>query len=108
MAVNIEQELRTQLAAVEDKLAALGELTAQRDRIAATLKLLTGEITLEDVTKRSNRKSAVGGGGKTMSEMHKAKIKLSNLKRRLAETPKDADLKRKIGDIEALITSLSK
>ena len=53
-------------------------------------------------------KRGKGAAKGTMTEMHKAKIKLANLKRRLAENPKDAELKRKVGDIEALITSLNK
>ena len=44
MAVNLEQEIRSQLQVVDDKLAGLAELQAQKNRLEATLKLLTGEI----------------------------------------------------------------
>jgi hypothetical protein len=106
MAVNIEQELRTQLAAVDDKLAALGELQAQKAKLEATLKFLTGEISLDDV----KQKRGVKGGGTRGPQppMQKAKIALSKMKKKAAAEPKNAELQRKVKDLEALIVSLGK
>lgn len=106
MAVNLEQEIRSQLQVVDDKLAGLAELQAQKNRLEATLKLLTGEITLDQVMKPAGKKATAGGGGKPMSEIHKSKIALTRLRKKLEENPKDAELKRKVADLTALISSL--
>lgn len=109
MAVDIKAELERQLGTILEKIEALttqlAELEPEKVRIETTIGFLTGKYTVEDVTKKRGKGGAAKG---TMTEMHKAKIKLSNLKRRLAAEPKNADLKRKVGDIEALIASLEK
>ena len=111
MAVDIQRELESQLQAVNDKLASMSELVAQKARLEATLKLLTGEITLEQVMKPMAKKAAKAADDKPhreMSELHKSKIQLAHLRKKLEVEPKNAELKRKVGDLEALIKSLDK
>jgi hypothetical protein len=105
MAVNIEQELQSQLNALDDKLAGMAELQVQRERIANALGVLTGTMSVGTTTKA--KPNGTGAAPvKTMSDIHRAKIKLSNLKRRSIENPKDTELARKVADVEALISSL--
>jgi hypothetical protein len=103
MAVNIENELQSQLDTLNDKIAGLQELVAQRDRIQNTLGVLRGTLT---VTAVKAPKAEAGKG--TMSESHKLKIQLSNLKRRAATDPQNVELARKVKDVEALIASVTK
>ncbi len=102
MAINVEAELKSQLDALDEKLAGLEELRKQRERIANALGVLTGTLKVG-----GQKVAKVDDGIKsTMSESHKMKIKLSNLKRRAAEHPQDNELQRKVKDVEASIASL--
>ncbi|MGC2210720.1 MAG: hypothetical protein WA532_11465 [Candidatus Korobacteraceae bacterium] len=105
MAVNVQAELESQLAAINDKLAGLQELQTQKARIEATLALLKGEISLDNF-RPAGKKANAGGTGRPMTELHKSKIALSRLRKKLEENPKDAELKRKVVDLTALISSL--
>jgi hypothetical protein len=105
MAVNIEQELQSQLDALNDKIAGLEELKAQRDRVEDTLGVLRGEFTVTHTKRTSPSQTGTKG---TMSEDHKLKIKISNLKRQLAQNPGDVEKQRKLKDIEALLASIKK
>jgi Holliday junction resolvasome RuvABC endonuclease subunit len=69
MAVNVQAELESQLAAINDKLAGLQELQTQKARIEATLALLKGEISLDNFRPSTAKKANVGSTGRTMDRV---------------------------------------
>jgi hypothetical protein len=93
MTVNIEAELKAQLQAVNDKLAALEPLKQEKNRLEATLKLLTGEISLDDVLAP---KAATKGKRPPMSEAHKLKIRISHV----LDASVKAKLQKQLAELE--------